>query len=429
MRGGRQSRDRPRRAFLGSAVAAATLGGCLRLQSQETATEGATDTPGSDTTSTDGPRAIRLGLLLPLSGGLAGFASHMKKAAELPIQRIRDADVGLRVETKAGDTGADPDFGPDAAQDLVDAGYRTIFGPVTSPVTLATAGPVFASEGAVACSPSATSPAITDAQDSDFLFRTGPNDALRGDAAATATAEQTSVSAVGLVHIDTAWERATAGAFAERYQGLGGTVQTSVAVGADRDSYASPLRDALAGDPDAVAISAKISDLVPILRDLRGEVGSDLPVVLTRARDRLVDEAGFDLGDVRGVRQVPAGDGREAFRQQYREAYDRDPGRFDATSYDAAAVLLLANARAGSNDGRAVRDALREVANPEGTGVKPGTLPQGIRLARRGEAVQYGGASGSVDFDDNGDVTSFTYAFVRYVEGTTERVTTVTAEA
>ena len=75
-------------------------------------------------------------------------------------------------------------------------------------------------------------------------------------------------------------------------------------------------------------------------------------------------------------------------------------------AYDATVVLALAAAAAGSVDGAAIRDHLRAIGGPPGSPVTAG--PRGVAAALRtlaaGAEVDYEGASGSIDWDDNGDL-------------------------
>ena len=71
-------------------------------------------------------------------------------------------------------------------------------------------------------------------------------------------------------------------------------------------------------------------------------------------------------------------------------------------------LVALAAAKAGSTtDAVAIRDALRSVANPPGEVVGPGVegIKRALMLIAEGKDVNYEGAAGSVDFDENGDVS------------------------
>ncbi len=95
----------------------------------------------------------------------------------------------------------------------------------------------------------------------------------------------------------------------------------------------------------------------------------------------------------------------QSFVQAYEAAYGEvPPTPYIDTAYDAAFLLALAIQKAGSTDGTAIRDALRQVANPPGTEILPGEWAKAVELLKKGEDINYTGASGSLDFDENGDV-------------------------
>ena len=56
-----------------------------------------------------------------------------------------------------------------------------------------------------------------------------------------------------------------------------------------------------------------------------------------------------------------------------------------------------------------MRDALRAVADGKGAKVYPGQWKRAKALIKAGKAIDYVGASGSVNFDANGDPTEAAY--------------------
>ena len=79
-----------------------------------------------------------------------------------------------------------------------------------------------------------------------------------------------------------------------------------------------------------------------------------------------------------------------------------------AETYDAVVLIALAAAKAGTTtDSVAIRDALRDVANPPGDVVGPGAggIQKALLLIAEGKDINYEGASGPVDFDEHGDVS------------------------
>ena len=99
----------------------------------------------------------------------------------------------------------------------------------------------------------------------------------------------------------------------------------------------------------------------------------------------------------------------QAFRSAYAAAHGGQEPEYPFVNetYDAAVLIALAAAKANSTtDSTAIRDAIRAVANPPGTVVGPGVedIKMALELIAKGEDINYEGAAGPVDFDENGDV-------------------------
>ena len=90
-----------------------------------------------------------------------------------------------------------------------------------------------------------------------------------------------------------------------------------------------------------------------------------------------------------------------------------EPEPFTANTFDAAMLAALAVEAAGTtDDGAKIRDALLDVANPASGGgtdklVRPADVGDGLVAIRNGEHIDYNGASGRVDMNDQtGNVES-----------------------
>ena len=113
-------------------------------------------------------------------------------------------------------------------------------------------------------------------------------------------------------------------------------------------------------------------------------------------------------------------DATAVFDQAWEEAY----GEIPAVPYlreinDAIYLIALGAEQAGSNDPAAIRDALREVANEPGTVVGPGQegWQTAVEAIAAGEDINYEGAAGSVDLDENGDVSKGAFSSGRSRRG------------
>jgi branched-chain amino acid transport system substrate-binding protein len=84
--------------------------------------------------------------------------------------------------------------------------------------------------------------------------------------------------------------------------------------------------------------------------------------------------------------------------------------------------LALAAGR-GEASGFSVKDNLRTVSNPPGTVVT--SYEEGARLLHEGKKINYEGASGSCDFDAQGDILSRPFGVYQVRRGKIEQVTII----
>lgn len=360
----------------------------------------------------DGGRELRLGILMGVSGGLAQLGPPIRQAAELPVSRINDANVDLSATSQFEDTATDPNQGISGGNALVSAGYPMIAGALASSVTLQVAENVAIPNEVVLTTPATTSPEVTTLADNDFVWRTTPSDILQGGLLTQIARERLEVDTASTLFLNNAYGQGLSGSFEEAFENAGGTVTASVSFEGGQSSYTSRLNSALADDPDTMLIVGYPASGVQIFRDFYADYSADAVDILVADGFRdpdLPGDVGNDLSNVIGTAPVTAGPGREAFNSQYQDAYGSEPGVFTGQAYDAAAVMLLANAAAGVNSAPAVRDEMRNVANPGGTVVTPANLVEGIEMAAAGDEVQYQGAAGDLEFDENGDVREAVY--------------------
>jgi ABC-type branched-subunit amino acid transport system substrate-binding protein len=103
------------------------------------------------------------------------------------------------------------------------------------------------------------------------------------------------------------------------------------------------------------------------------------------------------------------------FARAYQDALGASVQSSNAGYYDASMALMLATLVAtrdsddpASVDGVAVRDAMRQINDPDGEVVGAGGdgLKRAIDAIRDGRAINYDGANGPMDFDAQGSVRS-----------------------
>lgn len=378
----------------------------------------------------DGPpgldgRTLRYANVMALSGGLGSLGTPISDAASMPAAELRSADLPANVEHEVGDTATEAGTGIDATARIVEAGYPAVVGPLSSGITLQATQQVCIPNEVVACSPASTSPTVSILNDRGFVYRTAPSDALQAVVLARLVREEHGASTLATIHERTNYGQQLSGALATSFDG---SVTAQIAYAPGEESYADDLERALADDPDVLVVIGYPESGARILGDLRESVGSEQTVFVTDGlRDpSLPDAVGAPLENVYGTSPVFNGPGASAFASAYTDEHGSEPGVFTAHAYDAAAVVLLANAAAGRNDGPAIRDEMQAVTTGRGYEVEPGDVAAGVRRAAHGEPVQYRGASSAVAFDDAGDPTGVEYEYFQFGDSSIEAIERLT---
>ena len=353
---------------------------------------------------------VKIGSVLDFTGDLGAYGKPMRNAVDIAAELINDAGgvLGSPVKAVHKDGGTSAQIATDAANALVKTdGVPVIVGPLGSGFTIAVAQAVTIPNEVVQISPSATSPALSILEDSDFLYRTAVSDAAQGVVLAR-LARELGYETAGLLYVNNAYGEGLARVFTESFEEAGGTVTASVPQEPDQPSYVSELENATEGDPDVlVAMSYPVSAGVYLREAIEGDyIDSFMFVDGTKSQD-MFDTLGAEnfegfYGTAPGAQES---DSTAVFRILYEERFGELPtDPFLGETFDAFAIAALAIEKAGEYNGPAVRDAMREVANAPGIKVGPGDFAKALDLIRRGEDIDYEGVAGSQNFDENGDV-------------------------
>jgi len=394
-----------------------------------TETPAATGEPSTATPETP-TEPLKIGFLADFSGPLAEFGPAIQTGVELAIQHINDAGGvhGMPVEFVTGDDKTDQTAAVEEARRLIEVeGVSAIVGPLASGVTIAVAESVAGPAGVIVISPSATSPAVTAANDSDFLFRSTTSDAAQGVVLAQ-LAEDEGIDNVGIMYLNDAYGQGLRDAFEGAYSGTA----TAASFEDGQASYLSELQAAAAnGATTLIAIGYPTQAQVFLREALENSLFETFLFVDGTQSLDLVTALGADA--LEGMKGTAPGAGPEtdalaAWEEAYLGEHESIPGLpFIKEAYDAVIAIALAAEAAGSNDGAAIRDQLRAIAGPDGDLQIPGA--EGIAAAfdavRAGDDIDFQGAATSLDWDDNGDVVTGYINIWQYTAGEIEVIDTV----
>ncbi|MXZ63074.1 MAG: ABC transporter substrate-binding protein [Chloroflexi bacterium] len=371
----------------------------------------------------DEEEQFRIGVLVDFSGPIAEFAEPTMSAFELAVLHINEAGGvnGQEVVLVTGDTRVDPTQGVEEARRLIDVeGVHAIVGPLSSTVTLAVVSSVAREARIPVISPSATSPALSTANDDGYLFRTTISDAAQGAVLAQLAADE-GLTSVGVLFRDDAYGQGLSDAFAEAFDG---DVAAVAYAAKGQPSYLAELQQAAAGGAEVLVAIAFPEEAQVFLREAieQGIFTRFLFVDGTRSEELIGAIGAEHLNGSRGTApgSGPATPASDEWDASYLAEYGELPSTaFLRESYDAVIAVALAAQAAGSTNGIEIRDHLTRIATPGGATFLPG--PDGVRAALeaagRGDDINYEGAATNLDWDDVGDVTSGYIEIWEYRDG------------
>ena len=363
-------------------------------------------------------QGLKLGVLMSMTGGLGSYGEVGLNGVRLAVEEMNAAGGvnGGQVTLAVGDDQTSPQAGVDAAKRLVDVEkVNAIIGALSSGVTIPVATSVSVPAGMIQISTASTSPEITTLKDGDFLFRTVPTDAVQGVALAQ-VAKEKGVKSAAIIYVNNDYGKGLAEAFTKAYDGK---VTQSIAYEPKQASFRGELQRASQGGADTLLLLAYPEDGIPILKQaLEGGFFKKFAFADGMKAPEVAQSIGakFVEGAFATAPQA-AGEASDLFKKLYEKRFKELPPKpYIDAAYDAAMLIGLAAVKAKSNDPKAIRDALRFVANPPGEPIKPGEFAKAKKALEAGQDIDYVGAGGPQNFDAAGDVVG-TYAHWEFKGG------------
>ena len=354
---------------------------------------------------------VKIGFLGGFTGPIETLVPPIHEGAKLAVKQINEQGGildGQLVMVQADSTCADATAASNAADRMVNAEKVTaLVGPLCSGETIAAANSAAIPGNVIIVSPAATSPALTAIDDKDTLFRTTPSDAYSGDVLAKLL-KQKGHDNIAITYVNNDYGKGFAEALKTSFEELGGTVAASEAHEDGKADYRAEIGSLASSGAEMLVVLAYVDGSgQTIVRqalesgDFQKFAGGDGMIgdsLVTAIGEGKLD--GF-IGTKIGSSETPG----TAIYAEAAKAAGMDPaGSFVAQSYDAAFLLGLAIQKNGSGDREGLSQALRDVATAPGETILPGEWEKAKELIAAGTDINYEGASGSHEFDENGDV-------------------------
>ncbi len=371
---------------------------------------------------------LQVGHNAPQTGGLSAFGPAGEKAGDLAIQEAQKALEGtdITVEDMATeDSQTLPQPAQQAAEKMISDGATCMVGPWDSSSTVPVGRSVAARQQVPLISPSATSPELSELPDDGYVFRTAPSDALQGIVIADVVEEALGTDAViSVAARNDPYGEGIADSFTAAWEERGGTVTDSSPVLYDLElsSYNSEAQEIVADSPDGYVI-IDFEEPYNAMGAALARTGDFDPTTMFTA-DGLAFEDGIpssippdSLYSAQGTRPATASDSDAA--KEFDKLFTSSSGEkkrnsFDAQTFDAAMLCVLAAVAAGSSEGPDIAEQIAEVSGPPGDQYDYTQLADAIEALQAGDDIDYEGVSGPTDLDENGDPTIGFYEIYSY---------------
>lgn len=317
---------------------------------------------------------MRIGAILPLTGDGATFGEGMTKGIEIAKQEA--LSEGKNVELIVED-----DATCDAPKDLnamsklmnIDS-VRAIIGTACSHSTLAIA-PIANNNKIILISPSSTVPSLSDA--GEFIFRTCPSDNLRAKALSSYIYENLGEN-LAIIYVNTDSGIAFNNMFKEDFEKLGGTIIAEEPNSREDNDFHTIIAKINRKNPDVILFFEFPKETAIFLRQAT-EMGVN--ATLVQGMEAVMEDPQIlSLGDmIENITYVNPADAQTEeslkFMNNFNSHYGTEPTIYTAEAYDAAKIII----RCYDKDAEKFKKCILNIKD-------------------------YPGASGTITFDENGDV-------------------------
>ncbi|MDA0223120.1 MAG: ABC transporter substrate-binding protein [Proteobacteria bacterium] len=342
---------------------------------------------------------VKIGIILGFTGPIESMTPAMADGAELAMAEVTKSGKllgGLTVVPVRGDDLCIDSAAAIAVMERLVTSDKiaAVVGGDCSGVTGAMLQNVARPNGIVMISPSATSPALSSAEDDGLFFRTAPSDARQGQVVSDILNSR-GFKSIAITYTNNDYGKGLADAIQASFEKDGGKVTINAAHEDGKADYSAEV-GALASAGGEVLVVAGYLDqggkgIIQASVDSGAFSVFELPDGMVG--DPLLASLGNAINGSFG--QLPGTDspGATSFVEMAKVAGFDGTGAFSPESYDAAALIMLAMAAAKSTDSQVFKSKVMDVANAPGEKIYPGELGKALDIINAGGDIDYVGAS------------------------------------
>ncbi len=353
---------------------------------------------------------IKIGHVGPTSGAIAHLGKDNEMGARMAIEDLNAKGVMIggqkaKFELLAEDDAGDPKQGTAVAQKLADAKVQGVVGHLNSGTSIP-ASQVYSTAGIPQISPSATNPKFT-RQGFKTTFRVVADDVHLGGTLGKYAVGELKGKSIAVIDDRTAYGQGVADEFEKAVKAAGGNTLDRQFTTDKATDFTAILTAIKAKKPDVVFFGGMDAVAGPMMRQMKqlginakfvggdGICSSELPKLAAGAMaDGQVVCA--EAGGVEGEQKA----GMDAFREKFKAKNNVDVQVYAPYVYDAVMVMAAAMEKAGSAD---PAKYLPELAKTDG----------------------YKGVTGTIGFDEKGDIKNGALTLYTYKDGKREQIAVV----
>ena len=342
---------------------------------------------------------VKLGILLGFTGPLESITPTMAQGAELAMTEVSSSGKfmgGSTVTPVRGDsTCVDSAAATAAAERLVTSDkVVAIVGADCSGVTGAVLQNVARPNGIGMISASATSPALSTAEDDGLFFRTAPSDARQGEIMADILSDR-GVTSVAVTFTNNDYGKGMADAFTAAFTAKGGSVTATVPHEDGKADYSAEMATLASAGGDVLVVAGYVDQGGKGMIQAAVDSGAFSTFFLPDGMygESLIAAVGDALNGSYGSVPGTDSDGAAKFAELAKAAGFDPTSSYAGESYDAAALMMLSMAAANSTTGKDWTAKVMDIANAPGEPIMPGELAKALDLIAAGQDIDYVGAT------------------------------------
>jgi branched-chain amino acid transport system substrate-binding protein len=351
---------------------------------------------------------VKIGHVGPSSGAIAHLGKDNEMGARMAIDELNAKGVTIggkkvKFELVAEDDAGDPKQGTAAAQKLVDSKVNGVIGHLNSGTSIP-ASKIYSEAGIPQISPSATNPKFT-RQGYKTTFRVVADDVHLGGTLGRYAVEKVKGKSIAVIDDRTAYGQGVADEFEKGVKKAGGNVIGTRQFTNDKATDFTAILTAIkANKPDVVFFGGMDAVAGPMMRQMKqlgieakfmggdGICSGELPKLSagTMADGQVVCA---EAGGVEGAGKKSMEDFYAAFKKKY----NADVQVYAPYVYDSVNIMVDAMVKAGSADPKVYLPVLAKTSG-------------------------FKGVTGTVSFDDKGDVLNGALTLYTYKGGKRDEI-------